>query len=280
MKEKKYNIKVDKNIILIVCLLVSIVLSLGDSYAYPQQRIKNFYLSNVKEDGSTDWEVKGEEALIYDKYVDITDMEASYFSKEDIVVVSSKKAKLNKGNMDIQLNKDVHIKNQDGVTLKTESLNWKKRINQVETKECVKATNDSLEITAKGMNADTQLNEVAFGKDIEAVVFDKKNKNPITITCDGSLEIEYNVGKAVFNKNVVVTNDQGKLFSDKATLFFDSKAKAIIKIVSEGNVKIVRDDNVTFAQKAVYSGKEQKLVLEGKPRLIYFPQDNDNFVLY
>ncbi|MCK5491836.1 MAG: LPS export ABC transporter periplasmic protein LptC, partial [Candidatus Omnitrophica bacterium] len=271
---------VDKNIMILVGLFVSIVLFLGDIYAYPQQKIKDFYLSNVTEDGSNNWEVKGQEALVYDKFVDITDMEANYSTEKDNVFVTSKEAKLNKQNMDIQLNKDVYVENQDGVTLTTESLNWKKRNNQIETKEFVKTGNDSLQITATGMNADTQLKEADFGKDVEAVVLDEKNKNPTTITCDGSLEIEYNTGKAVFNKNVIVTNNQGKLFSDKAILFFDSKAKAIIKIVSEGNVKIVRDDNVTFAQKAVYLGKEQKLVLEGKPRLIYFPREDDNFVLY
>ncbi|MCK5493587.1 MAG: LPS export ABC transporter periplasmic protein LptC [Candidatus Omnitrophica bacterium] len=280
MKIKKNRIIVDKNITILVGLFVSIVLFLGDIYAYPQQKIKDFYLSNVTEDGSNHWEVKGQEALVYDGFVDITDMEANYSTEKDNVFVTSKEAKLNKENMDIQLNKDVYVKNQDGVTLTTESLNWKKRKNQIETKEFVKTGNDSLQITATGMNADTQLKEADFGKDVEAVVLDEKNKNPTTITCDGSLEIEYVIGKAVFNKNVIVTNNQGKLFSDKATLFFDSKAKAIIKIVSEGNVKIVRDDNVTFAQKAVYLGKEQKLVLEGKPRLIYFPQEDDNFVLY
>ena len=102
---------------------------------------------------------------------------------------------------------------------------------------------------------------------------DEKSDKVTTITCSGPLEIEYQLGTAVFNKEVVVTHPEGKLFSDKATLFFDTVAKKINKIVSEGNVKIVREDNVTFAQKATYFGAEQRIVLEGRPRLIYFPEE-------
>ncbi len=66
------------------------------------------------------------------------------------------------------------------------------------------------------------------------------------------------------------------MFSDKATLFFDPEDKTIIKIVSEGNVKIVRDGNTTFSQKATYFSKEQKIVLEGRPRLIYYQEEDSS----
>jgi len=42
-----------------------------DTAPNSQQKINDFYLSNMKEDGSKDWEVKGKEATIKDKYVDI-----------------------------------------------------------------------------------------------------------------------------------------------------------------------------------------------------------------
>jgi len=53
----------------------------------------------------------------------------------------------------------------------------------------------------------------------------------------------------------------------------------IAKIVSEGNVKIVRPDNVTFAQRATYYGADARVVLEGRPRLIYFPSDDSSLSL-
>ena len=48
--------------------------------------------------------------------------------------------------------------------------------------------------------------------------------------------------------------------------------KKIKKVISQGNVKIIKGDNITFAEKATYFGLDGKLVLEGNPRLIYFPE--------
>jgi lipopolysaccharide assembly outer membrane protein LptD (OstA) len=72
-----------------------------------------------------------------------------------------------------------------------------------------------------------------------------------------------------------VDNAQGKLFSDKATVYFDTKDKTKMKIVAEGHVKIVKDDNIAFADRATYMGETKNVVLEGNPRLIYFSKKNE-----
>jgi lipopolysaccharide export system protein LptA len=97
----------------------------------------------------------------------------------------------------------------------------------------------------------------------------------ITVDCEGPLEVDYAQGYAVFNDNVVVESSEGKMFSEKATVFFLKDTKTIERIVSEGDVKIIRDDNVTFAEKATYIEAEKRLILEGRPRLILFPEDED-----
>ena len=66
-----------RSLILNIFLFLAISLNIQAS---SEQRIMDFYLSNFKEDGSRDWEVKGKEAVIYDRYVDIDEMEASYYS--------------------------------------------------------------------------------------------------------------------------------------------------------------------------------------------------------
>jgi len=180
-----------------------------------EQKIKDFYLSNVKEDGSKDWEVKGTEAVLRNNYVDIDNMEAKYYSDKDTIFVKSEKAKVNKENMnaDLQDNVELKIPNKDGTY--------------------------------------------------------------VTITCTGPLEMRYNDGIAVFNNNVAVDNPQGKLISDKATVYFDTKDKTKMKIVAEGHVKIVKDNNVAFADKATYMGESKNVVLEGSPRLIYFSKKDE-----
>jgi len=177
--------------------------------------------------------------------------------------------------MAVYLKDNVYIRNKEGATLKTDSLKWHRQNNYIRTKDWVKASRDSMEIEAKGLSADTQLRKADFKEDVEASFLDEKRQEKTVITCTGPLEIEYSLGQAVFNKDVVATHPQAKMFSDKATLFFDPESKAIIKIVSEGNVKIVREGNTTFSQKATYFSKEQKIVLEGRPRLIYY-QEEDN----
>lgn len=180
-----------------------------------QQKIKDFYLSNLKQDGSKDWEVKGNEAIMRNQYVDISKMEAKYFASNDTIFVRSEKATLDKTNMNADLRDNVELKIPD------------------------------------------------------------KEGNYITINCTGPLEMRYNEGKAIFYDNVVVNNPQAKLFSDKATVFFDAKDKKKMKIVAEGHVKIVKDDNVAFADRAIYMGEDKQVTLEGNPRLIYFSKKNE-----
>ena len=263
-------------------ILITVLLSFVsiDIQAYSQQKIKDFYLSNFKDDGTQDWEVKGKFATIHDNYVDIDDMEANYYAKDDTVLITSDEARLNKENMDVYLKNNVHIENKEGATLETDSLNWQREQNRIETDDRVKTTRDSMQIEASGLLADTQLKKADFKKDVKVTLPDRKSKEVTTATCSGPLEIEYSKGKAIFNEDVVVTNPQGKLYSDKATLFFDTENKEIVKIISEGNVKIVRGNNVTFSQKATYLSKEQRIILEGRPRVIYYPDSEEDLDLF
>ncbi|HIE36390.1 MAG TPA: LPS export ABC transporter periplasmic protein LptC [Candidatus Omnitrophica bacterium] len=244
--------------------------------SYSQQRIKNFYFSNYKKNGTKGWEIKGEEAVIFGDYVDIRKMEANYYLEEDTIFIESKKAKLDKNSLDVFLKDDVLVKNKkEEIELITDSLNWRRRQNKIQTADFVKAQKEDMQIEAKGLVADTQFKKVNFKEDVK-VKFSQK-EDAITISCQGPLEIEHDEQKAVFYNKVIVESKQGKLFCDKSTIFFDTENNRIKKIISEGNVKIIREENVIFAKKATYLGEENKLVLEGNPRVIYFPKENETF---
>ena len=88
----------------------------------------------------------------------------------------------------------------------------------------------------------------------------------------GPLEIDYNQAKAIFNKDVVVVSKEGRIEADKGIVYFDKDRQTIIKIICEGNVKIEKENNVSFAEKVIYLSKEKKIVLEGNPRLVIFPE--------
>jgi len=264
----------------VIILIVIFSFSFFNAQVYPQQRIKDFYLSNLKEDGLRDWELRGEEAMIHEKYVDIDTMNANYYLKDDVILITSDTARLDKTNLDIYLKDNVHVSNKEGATLVTDSLNWQRDNNIIETQDVVKTNRDSMQIIAKGLVADTELKKAEFRQDVEVTLPDQETNGAVKITCSGPLVIEYNLGKAVFNDNVIAIHPQGKMFSDKATLFFNAETKEIIKIVSEGNVKIVRDRNISYAEKATYSQRDQILTLEGRPQIIYYPEDGESSDLF
>ena len=245
---------------------------------YSQQEIQDFYLSNYRDDGLKDWEVKGKEATVSDKYVEIEDMEGKYFQKNDTIDISSDRAMLDKENMDAHLESNVRINSTQGIRMKTESLDWKQSKNLLSTDQWVEVIReDSMRLEAKGLEADTKLQKANFKEDVIVdIIGDDTAQNVTKINCDGPLEIDYEQGVAVFKKNVVVDNVQGKMIADTATVYFDIQNKSIIKIIAEGDVKIIRDDNVTFAERATFLEAENKVILEGRPRLVIFPEQKQN----
>ncbi len=263
-----------KLIFLIIAVLFSVSGYVG-AHANSRQEISDFYLSNLKEDGTSDWEIEGLEATVEGDYINITTMNANYYLDKDTLSVKSNSARLNRRDQSMHLDGNVEMETTQGWNLKTNYLDWQRGNDQIKTTSPVRTEKDWLTLTAKGLYADSQLERADFQEDVQLTFKDKSQKDATTINCDGPLEIEYSTGRAIFRNNVVVDHSQGKLFSDTATLVFDAKEEKIIKIISEGNVKIIRDNNVTFAEKATYLANEERLILEGSPRLIYFPHESE-----
>ena len=200
-------------------------------------------------------------------------MNATYSQEDDVVEIKADKAKLDKENMNVHLEDNVEVESKRGVTLNARSLDWDQNSNIVSTDTEIQVDKkQSLSVKAQGLKANTELSKVDFQKDVEMNLFSKSGV--IKVNCDGPLEIDYESGKAIFHNNVVVNNAQGKMIAKKAIVYFESQANRIVKIVAKGDVKVIRDDNVTFAEQATYSEKDKKIILEGRPRLIIFPDTN------
>ncbi|UCG35003.1 MAG: LPS export ABC transporter periplasmic protein LptC [Candidatus Omnitrophota bacterium] len=228
-------------------LLIVFVCSFSTK-AHCGRTIKDFYLSDCTEDGVREWELKGDSAIVGNEYVDIDKMDATYFSSEDTIKVKSQKAKIDRKSMDVQLENDVCVETEGGIKLITDSLCWQRNDDLVETEDWVEVQRDTAQIKARGLYADTNFKNVCFKKDVEGVFMGEEKNDVITINCIGPLEVQYNEGKAVFYNNVEVQKEEGRLCSDKAIVFFDDEAKKIRKIVSEGNVKMVRDGDIAFGE--------------------------------
>ncbi|MCD6228532.1 MAG: LPS export ABC transporter periplasmic protein LptC [Candidatus Omnitrophica bacterium] len=244
----------------------------GEGFVFSQQTIKGFYLSNFQSNGTKDWELKGKEAKVYQNLIEIFDMEAKYFRKDRMIDIKADKGKLNRERMCTYLEDNVKIRSSDGLSLFTNSLIWLKNANLINTQDKVVLTKGTMTIEAQGMQANTSLEKVDFKKDVKIKFSKEDAPRIITIDCKGPLEIDYKKGEAIFKSQVIVESEEGKMIADRAIVYFAKDSKSIERIVAEGNVKIYRGANVTFAQKATYLNKEKKIILEGRPRLILFPQ--------
>ena len=100
----------------------------------------------------------------------------------------------------------------------------------------------------------------------------KGKKTKTVITCDGEVQFDYEKNQAHFLKNVHVVSEDGIIDADKITVYIDGDTRQLKEIVAEGNVKITRDENVTYSDTATYSEKDKKIILTGRPRLVIYQE--------
>lgn len=131
---------------------------------------------------------------------------------------------------------------------------------------------DNLVIKADKGNFNKTKNSLELKENVRAEVLNNQNTQTmpreVIITSSGPLEIDYKNKKAIFRDNVVVDRPDSKMFSDKLEIFFDGPASKISHIIALDNVKIVRDENISYCQQADFDMTNDKLVLSGEPKLI------------
>jgi len=133
---------------------------------------------------------------------------------------------------------------------------------QVEIKGKEPAPDDA---SKEASGADAAAGILAFGD----------SKKPTVITCDGPLEIDYTKQTAIFKNNVKVEQEkESQMYADKMEVDFDFKNKALTRIKSMGNVRIVKGDNTSYSEEALYTANDKKMTLTGRPRLIIYPDNN------
>ena len=89
----------------------------------------------------------------------------------------------------------------------------------------------------------------------------------VTVITADKLTADYKQHFALFEGNVVVTDPQMQLTSEKMNVTFDANSK-IKAIRAEGKVNIRQTDKVAKADIATYDLDSGKIVLAGKPRVM------------
>lgn len=259
----------------------------------PSQML-DFDLASYGEGGKKAWEIKGESADMLTDVVKLSNIVANLYGKEENMNLKADKGDYDKSNGKIHLEKNVVATTTSGAKLTTDSLDWSQKDQKITTNDIVNIQKENLEATGKGAQAEPALKKIFLKEEVKVDILEKEKEgkdsketgpkekiagpSKTTITCDGPLEIEYEKGMAVFNNNVLARNpEQGDIYCDTMTMYFKFKEKQIDKVICHGNVKIVKGENVTTSQEAVYDSKEGKMTLTGRPQLIIFSEEGAGF---
>lgn len=261
------------------------------------QQINDFSLAGFADKGKKSWDISGKSADIFTEVVKLQDVVGNLYGEKENIKLTADKGDFNKNDGKVRLQDNVVITTSSGAKLTTDSLDWDRKNQFVSTKDPVNIAKENIVTTAQGATGQPDLNKVTLQKDVRVDINSgaggskaQDARNNITITCDGPLEIDYQNNIAAFKNNVKVDNQGSLIFADTMDVYFSRSSKdapvsdqgaavmgsKIEKIIARGNVKIVRGENISYSDEAIYSEADKKIILKGQPRLVIYSTEGIN----
>ena len=239
----------------------------GGGNADTSNRVYSFSFSKYTETGERELEIQGDTADILAQQVKLINVIAKAYAEESPVTVTADTGTFDKGTSDVFLRQNVVATTEDGARLLTEKLVIHPERGKMETDIQAKVKRDNIHIEGFGAQSDSNIGKINFKKKVTVVVQDPNNAeggNPTVITCDGPLDIDYNLNIAHFKKNVVAQDDRGTLTADYMDVFYDHASRRVSKMISRGNVIVVsKEGNTTYSDNAIYLADEGRIILGG-----------------
>lgn len=245
------------------------------------QKILSFNLANYGEDGTKKWNLTGDSADILAEIIYLNNILVDTY-EEPKSKLTSDEGTYDRKSQVITLYKNVLLTTDDGMELVTDSIDWDGANDTITTADPVKITRSDVIANGLGAKAIPALEQLELHKDVVVVLLrDAMGETPLdeteepageeefkaTITCDGPLEIDYANNIAVFKNNVKVDDDRGQIYSELMKAYMDPVTKNIVRVEAEENVIIVRGEDSTYSERAIYTTADQKVVLLGKPKI-------------
>lgn len=257
------------------------------------QQIGDFSLSGYGEKGKKSWDLSGKSADIFNEVVKLKEVVGNHYADKDSINLTADNGDFNKNSGVVHLENNVVITTSSGAKLTTNSLDWDRKQQIVSTLDKVSLQRSDMNLTGEGAKGQTALKQVALEKnvrlDIEPLDKQKAKKEKIVIICDGPLEVDYEKNIAIFNNNVKVETPDSTIYSDKMQVYFTAKqegakkgegaavmSSSINRIVAQGNVRILRGENTSYSQEAVYTALDKRIVLTGRPHIEIYQTENMN----
>ena len=287
-----------------IFLILSFIFFSGSSFAVEtnktvkdakdsDQQIGDFSLSGYGEKGKKSWDLAGKSADVFNEVVKLKEVVGNHYADKDSINLTADKGDFNKASGVVHLEDNVVITTSSGAKLTTNSLDWDRKQQIVSTLDKVNLQRSDMNLTGEGAKGQTALKQVALEKnvrlDIEPLDKKKSKKQKIVIICDGPLEVDYEKNIAIFNNNVKVETPDLTMYSDKMQVYFTPKkeetkkeqesavmSSSINKIIALGNVRILRGENTSFSQEAVYTAIDKRIILTGRPQIEIYQTENMN----
>jgi len=239
------------------------------------QQLQGFNLNGYDNSGNKTWDVNGSKADISDANIQITNVDANFYGKEQ-ANLKADHGTLDKTNGNVNLRDNVVITSKDrGTQMTTDTLEYNRNKDLVSTRDPVKIVDDQGTVTGQGMSAHPNLKKAQINKHVKAVVNTSTQNNPnsqtVTITSDGPMQMDQVKMYAIFHDHVIAVDmSTGReLHADKMEIWFDQATKKIKKAICTGNVKVVQGPNISYSDLMVYDGQTQVLTMTGRPKIVF-----------
>lgn len=253
------------------------------------QQMQDFNIAGYDAKGGKTWEVKGDSMDMVGDDVKMSDITAYFYGQEDNdenMVLTADHGQLDKASGKVRLKDNVKAVTGSGAELTTSILDWSQKEQLISTDQKVNISKDKMQAQGTGMEAKPDMKVAKLQKDVTVTMVPEQPKQTgpdeesssmpkkMVITCDGPMELDYEKQVATFEDNVCVDSkaEQGRMVSDRMTVFFNKADKQIEKIVAEGHVKIVRGEDISFSDTAVFTAADKRMVMTGRPRIIMFTE--------
>jgi len=233
------------------------------------QKVLKFDLTSYADRGAKRWEVKGESADMVDDLVELKNITATTYGKKNILTLRADEGLYNKALNKIHLEKNVIITSEDGARVLADEMDWDSQTNVITTDSLIEIERDEIKLWGRCAKGEPELKQVRFEKNIRI----EMDEGATVITCDGPMDIDYEKNSAIFNNNVKIVDEKGEVTAEKLIAHLNPETKAIVKATAKGNVKILRGENYSYSEEALYLAEEHRVILSGRPQLVIYPEE-------
>ncbi|MFB0528185.1 MAG: LPS export ABC transporter periplasmic protein LptC [bacterium] len=140
--------------------------------SFPDQAIENFTLTHTNQ-GEKEWELEADRAEIYKtkgKTI-VQKLKIKFYDQGKVTaILTAREGELRSPSGDMEVRGDVVVTSEEeGITLRTESLKWDTQRKKIVTDDFVRQEKGDTIITGQGLESDPELGKVVIKKNVKVI---------------------------------------------------------------------------------------------------------------